>query len=93
MGLSSFWSLGPMDFVVLLVLWSYGFVVLLVLGSWILSSFWSFGPVGLSSFWSLGPMDFVVLMVLRMDGCRCVECSVLREGRKGGKRWREGAFL
>jgi len=94
-----------MGFVVLLVLGSYEFVVLLVLGSygfcrpfgpwvlWILSSFWSFGPVGLSSFWSLGPMDFVVLMVLRMDGCRCVECSVLRGGRKGGKRWREGAFL
>jgi len=30
----------------------------------------------------LGP-GIVVLMVLRMDGCRCVECSVLRRKEEG----------
>ena len=38
---------------------------------WVLSSFWSLGPMSLSSFWSLGPMDFVVLLVLGSYGfCR-----------------------
>ena len=104
--LSSFWSLGP-GIVVLLVLglssfWSLGpgLVVLWVLG---LSSFGSwdccpFGPglvvlwvLELSSFRSYGPWVVVVLMVLRMDGCRCVECSVLR-GREEGRKEKGGAI-
>ena len=74
-----------MDFVVLLVLGSYGFVVLLVL--------WSLGPMGfvvLLVLWSYG---FVVLLVLRMGSCRCVECSVLREGRKERRKKAEGRCL
>ena len=95
-GLSSFLSLGP-GFCCPFGPWVLDFVVLLVLGSWSLLSFWSLGPgfcrpfgpmdfVVLLVLWSLGPMGFVVLMVLQMGSCRCVECSVLREGRKEGRK-------
>ena len=81
---------------------SFGSWVCRPFGPWVLglSSFRSLGPgivvllvLGLLSFGSYGPWVVVVLMVLRMDSCRCVECSVLRRKEGKGKKWRHGLLI